>query len=142
MLHTTIIGNLTKKPELRTVNTANGPVSVCDIDVAINGRKDRDGNKTTTFVRLTAWRTLAETIVKWADVGTKIAATTDDIHANAYMTKNNTAAASLEGTLVTFEFCGGGKNANTTAPASASQPAATAEAPQPTPVEAPDELPF
>ena len=31
----TIIGNLTRDPELRSVNTANGPVSVCSFTVAV-----------------------------------------------------------------------------------------------------------
>ena len=35
----TIIGNLTRDPELRSVTTANGPVSVCDFTVAVNSRR-------------------------------------------------------------------------------------------------------
>ena len=37
-----LIGNLTRDPELRSVNTANGPTSVCSFTIAVNRRGRRD----------------------------------------------------------------------------------------------------
>ena len=53
----TIIGNLTRDPELRT--TAAG-VNVCDFTVAVNRRQRRDaqnnGQPEADFFRVSAWR--------------------------------------------------------------------------------------
>lgn len=53
-----IIGNLTRDPELRSVNTANGSVSVCNFTVATNDfRQPRRNSETVPqFFRVTVWR--------------------------------------------------------------------------------------
>ena len=55
----TIIGNLTRDPQLRTVNGQNGPISVCDFTVAVN-RRQRNGQNEADYFRVTAWRGLAD----------------------------------------------------------------------------------
>ena len=63
----TIIGNLTKDPELRTTQ---GGVSVCTFTVAVN-RKKKD-EKQTDFFRVTAWRERGEICAKWLIKGRKV----------------------------------------------------------------------
>ena len=58
----TIIGNLTRDPELRTTTTG---VNVCDFTVAVNRRQRRDaqgGQPEADFFRMTAWRERAPSI--------------------------------------------------------------------------------
>lgn len=48
------IGNLTRDPQLRSVNTPSGAASVCDLSIAINERR---GTQTkTTYAQVTVWR--------------------------------------------------------------------------------------
>ena len=57
----TIIGNLARDPELRTVRDG---ISVCDFTVAVNRRGSRqntaNGQSDADFFRVTAWRQLGE----------------------------------------------------------------------------------
>ena len=53
----TIIGNLTKDPELRT--TQDG-TSVCNFTVAVNRRKSNGQQPEADFFRVSAWRGLGE----------------------------------------------------------------------------------
>ena len=68
----TIIGNLTRDPELRT--TASG-VNVCSFTVAVNRRNRRDdqnGQPEADFFRVTAWRQLADICSKYLAKGRKV----------------------------------------------------------------------
>ena len=68
----TIIGNLTRDPELRT--TATG-VNVCSFTVAVNRRNRRDdqnGQPEADFFRVTAWRQLADICSKYLAKGRKV----------------------------------------------------------------------
>lgn len=66
----TIIGNLTRDPEL--TQTPNG-IAVCHFSVAV-GRNypDSNGEKQTDFFNCTAWRSQAETISKYCKKGNKV----------------------------------------------------------------------
>ncbi|MDO4837842.1 MAG: single-stranded DNA-binding protein [Clostridia bacterium] len=66
------IGNLTRDPQLRSVNTSNGAVSVCDLPIAINER--RGGQAKTTYAQVTVWRAQAENCARYLSKGKKIAA--------------------------------------------------------------------
>lgn len=63
----TIIGNLTKDPELRVTQSGT---SVCSFTVAVNLRKS--GDDITQYFRVTAWRQLAEICGKFLRKGTKV----------------------------------------------------------------------
>ena len=65
-----MIGNLTKPPELRT--TPNN-VNVCTFSIAVNRRYSKQGEKTTDFFNIVAWRTLADVCAKYLDKGKKVA---------------------------------------------------------------------
>lgn len=64
----TIIGNLTKAPELRV--TSQG-TPVCSFTVAVNSRKWNEDH--TDYFSVTAWRGLGENCAKFLDKGKKVA---------------------------------------------------------------------
>ena len=65
---TSVIGRLTKKPEGREVNGANGPATVANFSVAC----DRDFGEGTDFYDVVVWRKLAENVVKYLDKGREV----------------------------------------------------------------------
>lgn len=66
----TIIGNLTRDPELRTTQSG---INVCTFTVAVNRRKrDENGQDEADFFRVTAWRELGELCAKWLIKGRKV----------------------------------------------------------------------
>lgn len=65
----TIIGNLTKDPELRT--TQNG-ISVCTFTVAVN-RRAKDKDPEADYFNVTAWRVLGENAARFLTKGKKVA---------------------------------------------------------------------
>ena len=70
MIKLSVIGNLTRKPEIRKINSKNGEMAVLDVDMAVNSRQ-RNHETVTQFVRGTAWGALAETLAKYLDKGSK-----------------------------------------------------------------------
>lgn len=65
----TIMGNLTRDPELRT--TPNG-ANVCNLSVALNSSyKDKDGNwqEKTDYIEVQVWNKLGENCDKWLQKG-------------------------------------------------------------------------
>ncbi len=138
----TIIGNLTRDPELRT--TPNG-FNVCDFTVAVNRRVRRDAQNAqpeADFFRVTAWRQLGETCAKFLAKGRKVCVV-GPVSARSYQANDGTTRVSLEVTAEDVEFLSprgeadvmGGYAAPAAAPAVDSQPAGF------TSVET-DELPF
>ena len=122
MFNATIIGNLTKDPTLRTVNTSKGPASVVTLDVAINGRKVGD-KQPVTYIRATAWNGLAETLAKYLQKGRKVCFTTDFIEMRTNEGKDGKSYTNLECTISNFEFIDRGGEAKAAAPAPAQAPA-------------------
>jgi len=138
----TIIGNLTRDPELRT--TPNG-VPVCDFTVAVNRRMRRDGQTgqpETDFFRVTAWRQLGENCAKFLAKGRKVCVM-GPVSARTYQGNDGTTRVSLEVTADDVEFLSprgeGEVMGGYAAPAAA--PAAEAPSAGFTSVET-DELPF
>lgn len=69
----TIIGNLTKDPELRT--TTNG-TSVCSFTVAVNRKRNQqNGQPEADYFNITAWRDLGENCARYLSKGRKVAVT-------------------------------------------------------------------
>lgn len=100
----TIIGNLTRDPELRSVNTANGPVSVCSFTVAVNRRgRGQNAQEQTDFFRVTVWRALAETCAKYLAKGRKVAVV-GPVSVSTYQAQDGTTRASLDVTADDVEF--------------------------------------
>lgn len=77
MNNITIIGNLTKNPELRS--TTDG-TQVCGFTVAVNRPKTRANRENNTdpgadFFNVNAWRGLGENCAKYLEKGRKVAVT-------------------------------------------------------------------
>lgn len=67
----TIIGNLTRDPEIAETPTG---VTVCKFGVAVNRNyKDDNGEVVTDFFNVVAWRKLAETCGRYLAKGKKVA---------------------------------------------------------------------
>ena len=141
----TIIGNLTRDPELRTTPSGD---SVCDFTVAVNRRARRDAQSgqqpEADFFRVTAWRQLGENCNKYLAKGRKVAVT-GPVRARAYQANDGSLRASLEVNADEVEFLSArgesdgmsGGYAPAAAPAPAAEPAGGGF----TAVET-DELPF
>lgn len=132
----TVIGNLTKNPELRKVRGVNGETAVLDFDVAVNGY--RKGEKTVTYYRWTAWGKRAELIAQYTAKGSKIYLESDDEGpvAEMYTRKDGTTAIMMKATVAVNEFLDRkpeGAPAAQPANAPAAEPAAPADN---------DDLPF
>lgn len=96
----TIIGNLTKDPELRT--TATG-LSVCTFTVAVNRRNRNDSDDQADFFRVTAWRELGETCAKWLIKGRKVAVV-GPVSISTYTGQDGKTYANLEVMAQEVEF--------------------------------------
>ena len=159
----TIIGNLTRDPQLRTTSTG---INVCDFTVAVNKKQsaqqkangqqaEADFFRVTAwqqaeadFFRVTVWRELGENCAKYLAKGRKVAVV-GPVSVSQYTGNDGVTRANLEVTADEVEFLtprdaqsapAGGAQA---APAPAAAPTQTAPA-QPagfTAVET-DELPF
>ncbi len=138
----TIIGNLTRDPEMRTTSTG---VNVCTFSVAVNRRNRRDdsGNQPEAdFFRVTAWRQLGENCGKFLAKGRKVCVI-GPVSVHTFQGNDGTTRASLEVTADDVEFLSSRNDGEAaggyTAPAAA--PAAEPQAAGFTAVET-DELPF
>ncbi len=138
----TIIGNLTRDPELRT--TPNG-YNVCDFTVAVNrrGRRDAQSNQPEAdFFRVTAWRQLGENCAKFLAKGRKVCVV-GPVSVRTFQGNDGTTRANLEVTAEDVEFLSSRNDGEAagaySAPAAA--PAAEPQAAGFTAVET-DELPF
>lgn len=146
----TIIGNLTRDPQLRTTSTG---INVCDFTVAVNRKlsaqqKANGQQAEADFFRVTVWRELGENCAKYLAKGRKVAVI-GSVSVSQYTGNDGVTRANLEVTADEVEFLtprdaqsapAGGAQA---APAPAAAPTQTAPA-QPagfTAVET-DELPF
>ena len=138
----TIIGNLTRDPELRT--TPNG-FSVCDFTVAVNRRTSRNnagGQPEAEFFRISAWRQLGENCQRYLAKGRKVFVS-GPLTARTYQANDGTTRVSLEVQADDVEFLSSRNDDNMAggyAPAPAA-PAPMAQSSGFTAVET-DELPF
>ena len=99
----TIIGNLTRDPELRTVGAG---FTVCDFTVAVNrrGRSNQNGGQPETdFFRVSAWRQLGENCAKYLAKGRKVCVI-GPVSARTYQANDGTTRVSLEVTAEDVEF--------------------------------------
>lgn len=97
----TIIGNLTRDPELRS--TPSG-VAVCTFTVAVNRRQSTEaGAKEADFFRVTAWRQLAENCNRYLAKGRKVAVI-GSVSAQTYQANDGTTRVSLEVNANEVEF--------------------------------------
>lgn len=97
----TIIGNLTRDPDLRT--TANG-ISVCDMTVAVNRRKHvGQDDPGADYFRVITWRQIAESCAQYLAKGRKVAVT-GSVSVRTYDGRDGQVHASLEVQADEVEF--------------------------------------
>lgn len=96
----TIIGNVTKDPELRT--TPSGK-TVCTFTVAANRRKKVDGQPEADFFRVSAWNALGENCGKYVQKGKKVCVI-GSVSVHAYANSKGEPAANLEVLANEVEF--------------------------------------
>lgn len=96
----TIIGNLTRAPELRVTESG---LDVCTFTVAVNRRVKRDAHPESDYIRVTAWRELGKTCAKYLDKGRKVCVS-GPARATGYIGSEGTARATLEMTAEDVEF--------------------------------------
>lgn len=94
----TIIGNLTRDPELRTTQSG---LSVCSFTVAVNRRRSQ--NNETDYFRVTVWRELAEICQKYLAKGRKVAVC-GPVAVSTYTANDGSTRATLEVTADEVEF--------------------------------------
>lgn len=136
----TIIGNLTRDPELRT--TPNG-YTVCDFTVAVNRRRGQNaqaGQPEADFFRVSAWRQLGENCAKFLAKGRKVCVV-GPVTARSYQANDGTTRVSLEVTAEDVEFLSGRNDDQAAGGYNAPAPGVTAQNSGFTAVET-DELPF
>ena len=98
----TIIGNLTRDPELRT--TSSG-INVCTFTVAVNRRRsaNNNGQPEADFFRVTAWRQLGENCQRYLAKGRKVAVV-GPVSVQTYTGNDGNQRFSLEVTADDVEF--------------------------------------
>ena len=120
----TIIGNLTRDPELRTTSTG---VNVCSFTVAVNRRQrsqGAEGQPEADFFRVSAWRQLGEICQKYLAKGRKVAVV-GPVTVRSYTANDGSTRFSLEVTAGDVEFLSSrSEDAAGYAPAAPAQPAA------------------
>lgn len=100
----TIIGNLTRDPELRQVNTQDGPVNVCDFSVAVNRRgRGNNGKNEVDYFRVTTWRGLAENCSRYLAKGRKVAVV-GEVSCRTYTGSDGVTYANMEVRAEDVEF--------------------------------------
>lgn len=96
----TIIGNLTKDPEMRTTPAGK---TVCTFSVAVNRRKKVEGQPDADFFRVSAWDALGENCGKYLVKGKKVAVI-GSVSVHAYTGQDGKPGASLEVIANEVEF--------------------------------------
>ena len=121
----TIIGNLTRDPELRTTSTG---INVCSFTVAVNRRRSAANNQPEAdFFRVSAWRQLGELCQRYLAKGRKVAVT-GAVSVSTYTGNDGTTRATLEVNADDVEFLSSRNEDAGYAPAAPSQPAPAAPA--------------
>ena len=104
----TIIGNLTRDPELRSTSAG---IPVCSFTLAVNRRKAgaEAGQPEADFFRVTTWRQMAENCARYLVKGKKVAVV-GAVSLNTYTAKDGNTKASLEVNADEVEFLGGNRS--------------------------------
>ncbi len=113
----TIIGNLTRDPELRSLSSG---IQVCTFTVAVNRRNRSqnadNGQPEADFFRVSAWRQLGENCARYLSKGRKVCVI-GPVSVNTYTGNDGNMRASLEVTADDVEFLSSRSETGDAAPA-------------------------
>ena len=119
----TIIGNLTRDPELRTTGTG---INVCTFTVAVNRRRSgQNGQPEADFFRVSAWRQLGENCQRYLAKGRKVCVV-GPVSVQSYTANDGSTRFSLEVSAEDVEFLSSRNDDAGYAPAAPVQTAAPA----------------
>ena len=96
----TIIGNLTRDPEMRT--TPSGK-EVCTFSVAVNRRKKIPGQPDADFFRVSAWEERGKVCLKYLEKGKKVCVV-GPVSVSTYTGNDGVTRSTLEVTADDVEF--------------------------------------
>jgi len=96
----TFIGNLTRDPEVRTLDNGN---TVCSFTVAVNRRKQKNGHPMADFFRVSAWNKLGEICQQYLAKGRKVYVD-GAVSVSTYEAKGGTTKASMDVMANDVEF--------------------------------------
>ena len=88
----TIIGNLTKDPELRTTTTG---VNVCSFTVAVNRPRKNGEDQGADYFQVSVWRERGENCAKYLKKGSKVCVM-GAVSVRTYTANDGTTRASME----------------------------------------------
>ena len=131
----TLMGRLTKDPELRFTNNKT---PVASFSIAVERDIATNGNKETDFINCVAWRTTGEFISKYFSKGSLIAVV-GRLQIRSYTNKNGDKVNVAEVVVDRAYFCGGKNEKKEERPNTAVN---TPLKPQFVEVDEDDELPF
>ena len=101
MNYVSMIGRLTKTPDIRQTNTGK---NVCSFTLAVNRRyKDADGKTTADFFSVQAWEKLAELCARYLDKGSKVFVS-GELRNRSYEAKDGTKRTITEIVAEQLEF--------------------------------------
>ena len=121
----TIIGNLTRDPELRTTSTG---LNVCSFTVAVNRRRSGNSNQPEAdFFRVSAWRQLGENCQRYLAKGRKVSVI-GSVSVSTYTGNDGQTRATLEVTADDIEFLTPRSEAGESVPQQYAAPAANRSA--------------
>lgn len=96
-----LIGNLTHDPEVRSTQSGN---TVCSFTIAVDRKYGgANGQKTTDFFRINAWRQLGESCGRYLAKGRKVAVT-GELQARTFESKDGSTRMSLDVLADEVEF--------------------------------------
>lgn len=95
-------GRLTRDPDFRQTQSGT---SMCRLSVAVDGFKDKDGNKQTDFIECTAWRNTADFISRYFTKGQEILLE-GNLKNNNYEDANGAKHYSYTVNVNKVHFCG------------------------------------
>lgn len=97
----TIIGNLTRDPELRATQSGK---SVCNFTVAVNRRRtSNSGQQEADFFRVSAWKQVGENCHRYLAKGRKVAVV-GPVSASTYQANDGSTRVQLEVMAEDVEF--------------------------------------
>lgn len=109
----TIIGNLTRDPELRT--TTSG-ISVCTFTVAVSRKRTQNQQQPEAdYFRVTAWRERGEICAKYLQKGKKVCVI-GPVSVSTFTGNDGTTRANLEVTAEEVEFLSSRQETQAAAP--------------------------
>ena len=97
----TLVGNVGRDPELRYVGEG---IAVTDFTVAITKKVGQE--KTTQWIKVVAWRQLAETVVQYVKKGKQVLISASDIEIESWQGQDGTTRTQLKVTAQNITFLG------------------------------------